>query len=240
MAIVGDPGAMVVCDKISIGDNCSDIAIDGMIFSSGDSEVLRVRPQAKGISNVIIGHCGFLGRGINLAECSAVTVTDCVSLKRGLSVGANVVDLTVRHCLFIADSIMLEPRQVTLFDNIFAPNGEAWILLGNPTPGFKSDYNFIQTGDPGKFAWIAVSDSKKTLFPNLSDWRLKTKQDAHSFGGSDAEFADPANGDYSLKPTSYCRGKASDHSDLGPRWSPSQWRVFQQAFSKVARAPLPR
>ena len=45
---------------------------------------------------------------------------------------------------------------------------------------------------------------------------------------ADPQFRDPANLDYRLKPTSPCRGKASDGGDLGCRWTPEMVELLKK------------
>jgi hypothetical protein len=49
------------------------------------------------------------------------------------------------------------------------------------------------------------------------------------FGG-DPQFRDPANLDYRLKPTSPCKGKASDGGDIGCRYTPEMLEMLQKAL----------
>ncbi|MBL7223430.1 MAG: hypothetical protein ISS72_06240, partial [Candidatus Brocadiae bacterium] len=45
----------------------------------------------------------------------------------------------------------------------------------------------------------------------------------------DPQFRDPANLDYRLKPTSPCRGKASDGGDIGVRYTPEMLEMLKLA-----------
>ncbi|HUT36538.1 MAG TPA: hypothetical protein VNE39_23825, partial [Planctomycetota bacterium] len=47
---------------------------------------------------------------------------------------------------------------------------------------------------------------------------------------ADPQFRDPANFDYRLKPTSPCRGKASDGGDIGCRYTPEMIEVLEKAL----------
>ena len=49
------------------------------------------------------------------------------------------------------------------------------------------------------------------------------------FGG-DPQFVDPAKLDYRLRPTSPCRGRASDGGDVGFRYTPEIMEVLKVAF----------
>lgn len=57
------------------------------------------------------------------------------------------------------------------------------------------------------------------------------------FGG-DPQWVDPANFDYRLRPTSPCRGKASDGSDVGCRYTPQMIEMLKLAFDLRRRGIL--
>jgi hypothetical protein len=46
---------------------------------------------------------------------------------------------------------------------------------------------------------------------------------------ADPQFRDPENLDYRLKPTSPCRGKASDGGDIGCRFTPEMLEMLKRA-----------
>jgi len=47
---------------------------------------------------------------------------------------------------------------------------------------------------------------------------------------ADPQLRDPDNFDYRLKPTSPCRGKASDGGDIGCRYTPEMIEVLEKAL----------
>jgi hypothetical protein len=47
---------------------------------------------------------------------------------------------------------------------------------------------------------------------------------------ADPQFVDPGNLDYRLRPTSPCRGRASDGGDIGCRYTPEMIELCKQAL----------
>jgi len=79
----------------------------------------------------------------------------------------------------------------------------------------------VQAGKPGtRFEFCNVTSGK---------WIDAAKPGRNCFSAP-AQYVDPKNRDYRLKPTSPCRGRASDGGDLGVRYTPEMVEILHVAL----------
>ena len=216
----------------------------------------RAAPAIHVTGQADVDGCLFVGGQRSITWASrALNVHNCVFQNEGKGVVLEVVDSTeskgLRKLRFTHNSVhrwavafstpcqKAQNVRAELADNIFSQvslliHENPLDLMPWPPLLWRTHHNcYWQVGEYFR------QGGKRTLVQAkvLADWRAVKSADRNSFE-ADPSFIDAKARRLQLKPSSPCKGKASDRTDLGAMWAAERWAKWLAAKpAHVAAAP---